>query len=60
MGGQEYFKYDVCFNPRYEVKKINIDASVDELYSDWHHMEDKYGLVQSHCADTEETLAQVF
>lgn len=46
MGGQRHFKYDVYTNPNYEVKKINIEANMDELYFDWHSMEDKYGFIE--------------
>lgn len=46
MGGQEHFKYDIYTNPDYEIKKINVDASMIDLYNDWLWMEDKYGLVE--------------
>ena len=46
MGGQEHFKFDVYTNPTYEVKKIKVEASAQELYDDWESMEDKFGLIK--------------
>ena len=47
MGGQTYFKYDVCTNPDYEVKKISVDATAEELYYDWEFMEDRFGSLRT-------------
>ncbi|QDP51330.1 MAG: hypothetical protein GOVbin630_28 [Prokaryotic dsDNA virus sp.] len=46
MGGQKYFKYEVCMNPEYEVKKLTVDATAEELYYDWEEMNDEFGLIE--------------
>jgi len=46
-GGQEYFKFDVFTDPQYEIKKINVDANLHDLYEDWHHMNDDFGLIKT-------------
>lgn len=45
MGGQKHFKYDVYTNPPYEVKKVEIQASMSDLFQDWEEMRDEYGLM---------------
>ena len=47
MGGQNYFKYDIWTNSEYEVKKINVDTTTEELYYDWELMEDKFGFIRN-------------
>ena len=47
MGGHRHFKYDVYTEPAHEVKKINIQASAEELFNDWKDMRDEYGLMSA-------------
>jgi len=44
-GGFEYTK--VSGNPEnYEFKDINVKATKTQLYKDWEHRTDKYGLIK--------------
>jgi len=33
-------------NPEYEVKKLTVDATAEELYYDWEEMNDEFGLIE--------------
>jgi len=44
-GGLQYFKYDANPASLFKVKKIQIDASIADLYADYESMEDKFGLI---------------
>jgi len=59
-GGQEHFKYDVYTNPQYEIKKINIKASLKELYEDWYNMDDEFGLIKIETPEKDHPNVQVF
>ena len=59
-GGQGHFKYDVYTNPEYEIKKINVDASLIELYEDWHNNDDEYGLIKNEAMSTDHQTVHTF
>jgi len=46
-GGLSYFKYNVAPSANFEVKKIQIDANLNELYDDWNDMNDEFGLIET-------------
>lgn len=44
-GGFEYVK--ICGDEKnYKVMKINVDATKQELYVDWNHGIDKFGIIK--------------
>ncbi len=43
-GGFDYLKYGAAIPP--EVKEIEVSATKRELYDDWNHHVDKYGLIK--------------
>jgi hypothetical protein len=45
-GGYTHFKHFAIPGAKYEVKKININISLDRLYDDWYDMEDNFGLIK--------------
>jgi hypothetical protein len=46
-GGLQYFKYNAHPSSAFKIKKIQIDASVDELYEDYTTMKDRFGLIST-------------
>ena len=59
-GGQEHFRYDVYASPQYEIKKIEVKTTPNELYNDWYNMEDKFGFIRETNILEEETNIQVY
>ena len=49
-GGVKYFKFSAQSPAGYEVKKINIKTTLDNLYEDWYNMRDEFGLIQQETA----------
>ena len=49
-GGVRYFKFSVQSPTGYEVKKINVKTTLDNLYEDWYDMKDEFGLIQQETA----------
>tara|TARA_Y100000590_G_scaffold467586_2_gene646990 strand:+ start:212 stop:490 length:279 start_codon:yes stop_codon:yes gene_type:complete len=45
-GGYTYFKHFTIPGANYEIKKIDINISLDKLYDDWYDMEDNFGLIR--------------
>ena len=46
-GGLQYFKYNANPASLFKVKKIQIDATIDELYNDYDSMNDRFGLIHA-------------
>jgi len=59
-GGQHYFKYDVYTNPQYEIKKMHIEVTLEDLYDDWDTMKDEYGIIRNHPLLPGKEMVQIF
>ena len=59
-GGLGYFKYDVFADPRYELKKIDVKTTPNELYNDWYNMEDNFGVIRNVNPSEDEEHVQVY
>ena len=46
-GGLQYFKYDTGPASTFKIKKIQVNATITELYEDYNQMTDEYGLILS-------------
>tara|TARA_R110002051_G_scaffold101711_1_gene172616 strand:- start:52 stop:345 length:294 start_codon:yes stop_codon:yes gene_type:complete len=46
-GGHMHFKHYTIPGANYEIKKVDVDISLDKLYNDWYDMNDVYGLIKS-------------
>jgi hypothetical protein len=46
-GGVKYFKFSARPAADYEIKKINVKTTLDNLYEDWYNMRDEFGLIMS-------------
>jgi len=44
-GGLKYFKYNANPSSLFKVKKVQVDATINELYEDYNSMEDRFGLI---------------
>ena len=42
-----HFKHYTIPGANYEIKKVDVDISLDKLYNDWYDMIDTYGLIKS-------------
>ena len=51
-GGLQYFTYETHPGASAQTTKIEVGATPDMLYDDWHYLADQYGLVVP--TDTEE------
>ena len=45
-GGVKYFKFFSAPSANYEIKKINVKTTLDNLYEDWYNMRDDFGLIK--------------
>ena len=44
-GGHAFFKHYAVPQTEYEVKKINLKVTLEQLYEDWDIMGEKFGLI---------------
>lgn len=60
-GFLNYFKYDIKDKKtRYEVRKININATPDDLYRDFESMSDNFGLLKPVDEDSKNQKSFIF
>jgi len=46
-GGVKFFKFTAQPAAGYEVKKINVKTTLDNLYQDWYNMRDAFGVIKA-------------